>query len=187
MKRRTLKLVACAVIMSLTLSVAACGSKDDAKTSEPAETEETADTQAEADVEEAEADVEEAEAELENAEEEASDVSGDYKTLEDYYNDPTVKSILDSMFESMGQDGMSVAVEVNANEFVAIIKFEDSSMVVDGLGEALEEALNAQAASFEAQAAQFDEAIGEAGVCTVTMRYTDADDNVLAEASFKAQ
>lgn len=194
MKRRTLKLVACAAITALTLSVTACGG-DDAKTTDaPAveEAEETApeaeDTAPEAEAE-AEKDVEEAEAEVEEAEEEVESESastGEYTTLEDYYNDPSVKSVLDSMFASIAEEGMSADLEVKGNEFTVIIKIEDSSMIVDGLGEALDAALESQADTFKEQVKQFDEVVEQEGACTVIMRYTDPDDNVLAEKAFTA-
>lgn len=187
MKRRTLKVAACTVIASLALAATACGSKT-AKEAD-AKVEDTADVQAdnEDDVEEVE--VEEAENEAESAEEdeEAVSLGGSYASLEDFYNDPAIKPALDGMFESMAQEGMSAALEVNGNEFKVIIKIEDSSMIVDGMGEYLDQTLEAMAPTFEAQVAQFDDAIGEAGACTVVMCYTDPDDNVLAEKAFKAQ
>lgn len=200
MKRKTLKLVACAAIMALTLSMTACGG-DDAAAATGTETTDT-EAEVEADVEteaepEAEADVEteaepEAEAPAEDAADDTEDAAddtasvGDYATLEDYYNDPTVKSALDSAFAAMAGEGMEAACEVKDNEFTVIIKITDSSMIVDGMGEALSAALDAQADTFKGQVKQFDDVIGQEGACTVVMRYTDPDDNVLAEKSFTA-
>lgn len=196
MKRRTLKLVACAAITALTLSVTACGGSDDAVTTDTTEVEDTVEsddaaepeTEAEPEVEaEAENDVEDVEAEVEDAGDEVESAStGEYTTLEDYYNDPSVKSVLDSMFEGIAEEGMSANLEVKGNEFTVIIKIEDSSMIVDGLGEALDAALEAQADTFKEQVKQFDEVVEEEGACTVIMRYTDPDDNVLAEKAFTA-
>ncbi len=200
MKIRTLKMAACAAIMALTLSVTACGGDDAAKTADTADTTEAADTEAEAEdtaapeaeaedntEAEAEADVAEAEADVAEAEDEAeAAATGEYSSLEDYYNDPTVQSVLDSAFASIGEDGMSVSLDVKGNEFTVIIKIEDSSMVVDGMAEALDAALDAQADTFKEQIKQFDDVIGQEGACTVVMRYTDPDDNVLAEKSFTA-
>ena len=137
---------------------------------------------------EAEAPVEDTETKTEaEADDEAATADGtEYTTLEDYYNDPTVKSALDSAFEAMAGDGMSAACEVKGNEFTVIIKIEDSSMIIDGMGEALSVALDSQADTFKAQVKQFDDVIGQEGACTVVMRYTDPDDNVLAEKSFTA-
>ena len=182
MKRRTLKLVACAAITALTLSVTACGG-DDAKTADTAAVEETAeDTAPEA---EAEPEVE-AEPEAETEDTADSSSAGEYTTLEDYYNDPSVKSVLDSMFESIAEEGMSASLEVKGNEFTVIIKIEDSSMVVEGLAEALDAALEAQADTFKEQVKEFDEVVEQEGACTVIMRYTDPDGNVLAEKAFTA-
>ncbi len=194
MKRRTLKLVACAAITALTLSVTACGG-DDAKTADTAAVEETAeDTAPEAEAEpeveaepEAEAEPEvEAEPEAETEDTADSSSAGEYTTLEDYYNDPSVKSVLDSMFESIAEEGMSASLEVKGNEFTVIIKIEDSSMVVEGLAEALDAALEAQADTFKEQVKEFDEVVEQEGACTVIMRYTDPDGNVLAEKAFTA-
>ncbi len=196
MKRRTLKSIACAAIMALALSATACGAKDAAKTEDKAAVEDAATT--EADAPEADAEVETPEADTEadapeadvEAEKPAADDAGStegYSTLEDYYSDPTVKSALDSALGAMGGDGMALTIDVKENTLTMICKFEDSSVVVDGVGDALLEALETQAATFETQAKTFDDAIGQAGACTVVVRYTDPDDNVLAEKEFKAQ
>lgn len=110
--------------------------------------------------------------------------SENYETLEDYYNES--KSDLDALWNSMSEEGLSVAVEVKGNNFLVTIKILDSSMLVDGIAEALEGALEAQADTFKDQAAQLDEGIGaEVGTCAVTMRYTDPNDNVLAEKTYR--
>lgn len=82
---------------------------------------------------------------------------------------------------------MSVDFEATGNELAIIIKIEDSSMMVDGMGEALGTALDAQADTLKAQVKTFDDAVGQAGACTVTMRYLDPDGNVLVEKSYKAE
>ena len=198
MKLRAVKVIACAAVMALALSATACGSKEAAKTEDNAAVENTEDAAAPedaADTEpEAPADTEaEPEAPADNTGDDASAdnaaASGDavYSTLEEYYNDPAVKSILDSAFESLKQEGMTLSIEVKGNVFSMTCKFEDSSMIVDGIAEALEQGLDASASQFETQAAEFDEAVGQSGACTVAVRYTDPDDKVLAEREFKAQ
>ncbi|NBJ97303.1 DUF4854 domain-containing protein [bacterium 1xD8-48] len=198
MKLRAVKVIACAAVMALALSATACGSKEADKTEDNAAVENTEDAAAPedaADTEpEAPADTEaEPEAPADNTGDDASAdnaaASGDavYSTLEEYYNDPAVKSILDSAFESLEQEGMTLSIEVKGNVFSMTCKFEDSSMIVDGIAEALEQGLDASASQFETQAAEFDEAVGQSGACTVAVRYTDPDDKVLAEREFKAQ
>ena len=195
MKRRTLRSIACAAIMALALSATACGTKDAANTEDNANVEDTAGTEDAAEPEGEVADVAEPETE-DVAEPETEDAGTDdsaagstdgYSTLEDYYNDPTVKSMLDAAFESMGGDGMTLSIDVKENVLTMVCKFEDSSVVVDGIGEALDAALDSQAATFQQQAATFDDAIGQTGACTVVVRYTDPDDNVLSEKEFKAE
>ena len=215
MKRRTLKWIVCTVIMTLTLSVTACGGSEEPAAAAPIEADEVAETEDEAEPEieeepegEAEPEIEEEpEAESEAEEEaEAEEETGDateaesdsdgekteeeteeeYETLEDYYNDPTVYEALKSAFDAMAGDGMSANCEVKGNEFTVIIKIEDRSMIVDGMGPALDAALDAQGDTFKKQVKQFDDVIGQEGACTVIMRYTDSDDNILAEKAFTA-
>lgn len=179
MKRKSLKFFACAAIMAMTLSVAGCGGSDDkAKTAETgAKTEAADDTKAEADAADDSAD---------QADDAGSDVETS-TTLEELYNDPSVKSTMDTAFGAMAADGMSVDFEASGNELAIIIKIEDSSMIVDGMGEALGAALDQQADTLKAQVKTFDDAVGQAGACTVTMRYLDPDGNVLVEKSYKAE
>ena len=182
-KRKTLRFIVCASMMAMTLSFSACGGSDDgAKTVETgAKTEDK--TQAdEADG----ADNADAADSADNADVADSD-AGTATTLEELYSDPSVQSMMDSAFGAMAQDGMSVDFKATGNDLVIEIKIEDSSMVVDGMGEALETALDQQADTFKQQVKTFDDAVGQAGACTVTMRYLDPDGNLLAEKSFKAE
>ena len=202
MKRRTLKSIAWAAAMALALSVTACGGSDDAaNTNDDANVEENAEDagdagqDAAADTEDTTADTgaDTGDAAADTGAETEADASADgaegtYATLEDYYNDPAVKSVLDASFEGMSQEGMTLSVEAKENVLTMTCKFEDSSVVVDGIGDTLSAGLDANAAQFEQIAASFDEAVGgAAGTCTFAVRYTDPDDNVLAEKEFKAQ
>lgn len=190
MKRKTLRAIACAAIMALALSATACGSKDAAKTEDKAAVEDEASTEdaaaPEADVAEPETE-DVAEPETEDAADTASTGTEGYETLEDFYNDPSIKSALDAAFASMGGDGMTLSIDVKENTLTMICKFEDSSLDMSGMGEALDAALETQADTFKTQAATFDDAIGKPGACTVVVRYTDAEDNVLTEKEYTAQ
>ena len=194
MKRRFVKVFACMAVTAMMLSVTACGSKEAAaETAEAVEETATEETEAEVE-EEVEAEAEEVEEATEEVAEEAAEevaeeaeATTDATTLEDYYNDPTVKAAMDAAFASFAEDGMSAAVEMKENTMTATIKIEDESYIVDGIGDMLQAALEENAATFEEQAAEFDEVIGESGTCTVIMRYVDPQDNVLAEKAYTAK
>ena len=179
MKRKTLKFLACAAIMAMTLSVTACGGSD--KEDKTAGTETTAGDEAGA------ADNTETDAadDTADAADDTADASG--TTLEELVNDPTAKATFDSLAESMASEGMSASISAVGNELTIEVKIEDSSMVVDGMGETLEAALDTQAEAFKTQAKTLDTAVGQEGACTFTVRYLDPDGNVLAEKSFKAE
>lgn len=199
MKRRTLKFIACAAVMALTLSVTACGGGSDDSKSTPA----VEDTNTKADVSAPEADEEkeeevntaeeeetkvpEAEEETEAEEEEEEESSlADAQTLEDYFTDPTLKDMYDSMLEAMSEEGISLSYEVSGNDFVMIFTITDSDYLTDEMADGLAEALETQGDQFKTQAAQFDSILEGNGTCTVTIRYTDPDGNVMAEKTFTA-
>lgn len=115
--------------------------------------------------------------------EEVSD-SEQYETFEEYY--VAHKSELDAQWLSGSEEGMSLAVEVKDNNFIMTLKILDSSIISDSLGEVLTEALDERVDTFKSQASQFDEALEfENGTCTVTIRYIDPDDNLLAEKTYR--
>lgn len=196
MKRRTLKFIACAAVMALTLSVTACGGSDDSSNTTPA-VEDKADTQedttepeaevedeAEKEVSEAEDAVEDAIEEVEDEEEEASEEA---QTLEELFSDPSLKDMYDSMLEAMSEDGLELSYEVSGNDFVMIFTITDTSLVTDEMAAGLTEALETQGDQFVTQAKQFDDILGEEGASTVTIRYTDPDGNVMAEKTYSAK
>ncbi|MEZ3506231.1 MAG: DUF4854 domain-containing protein [Lachnospiraceae bacterium] len=197
MKRKSLKLIACAAVMAMTLSVTACGGSDDAAPAAETEAEAEDTTEAEAEPEaeeapEAEAETEdtaEAETETEAPEAEAeSDDAAAGDTVESLLNDPATKAQYEEAFAEYEEQGMSVAVEAKGNELVMSLTFTDSSMVQDGMTEQLEAGLDATASTFETLAGSLDTAVGaDAGTCTYSVRYLDADGNVLAERSFSAK
>lgn len=201
MKRRTLKFIACAAVMALTLSVTACGGSDNSSNSNTSVAENTkdvkedvsapeADEEKEEEVntaEEEETKVPEAEEETEAEEEEEEESSlADAQTLEDYFSDPTLKDMYDSMLEAMSEEGISLSYEVSGNDFVMIFTITDSDYLTDEMADGLAEALETQGDQFKTQAAQFDSILEGNGTCTVTIRYTDPDGNVMAEKTFTA-
>lgn len=201
MKRKSLKFIACAAIMAMTLSVTACGGSDDAApAAETEETTEAADVEAEVEEEPAEDTEAEADAETEAADEveeetaeEADEAGTDAAdasdvTVESLMNDPAVKEQYEEAFASYEEQGMTVAVEATGNELIMSLTITDSSLIQDGAAEQLETGLDAVASSFETLAGSLDQAVGaDAGTCTYTVRYLDTDGSVLVERSFTAK
>ncbi len=201
MKRKSLKVIACAAIMAMTLSVTACGGSDDAApAAETEETTEAADVEAEVEEEPAEDTEAEADAETEAADEveeetaeEADEAGTDAAdasdvTVESLMNDPAVKEQYEEAFASYEEQGMTVAVEATGNELIMSLTITDSSLIQDGAAEQLETGLDAVASSFETLAGSLDQAVGaDAGTCTYTVRYLDTDGSVLVERSFTAK
>lgn len=201
MKRRSLKFIACAAIMAMTLSVTACGGSDDAAPAteteaadDAAETETPAEDATGDDAAEAETETEaedEAEPETEETEDEGADTAAATgETVESLLNDPAVKAQYEEKFAEYEEQGMTVSVSAKGNELMMSLTFKDASQVTDEVGEQLQAALDddAMASVFSGLAGALDSSVGgEAGTCTYSVSYLDPDGNVLAEKSYTAK
>ncbi len=201
MKRRSLKFIACAAIMAMSLSVTACGGSDDAAPAaeteaadDAAETETPADDAAETETPAEDAtgdDAAEAEPETEETEDEGADTAAATgETVESLLNDPAVKAQYEEKFAEYEEQGMTVSVSAKGNELMMSLTFKDASQVTDEVGEQLQAALDddAMASVFSGLAGALDSSVGgEAGTCTYSVSYLDPDGNVLAEKSYTAK
>lgn len=188
MKLKTLKLIACAAIAALTLSVTACGGSDDAaKTADSAEVETVDNVEDEEEAAPEVEDEEEAAPEVEDETEDEADTAVTGTTLEEYFSDPTVMSLMEQQYAALSDQGMEASIDVKGNDFTVIIKITDGSMIDDTTGDQLSAGMDAMESQLVDSAKQFDEAVGEEGACTVTMRYLDPDGNVLAEKTCSAK
>lgn len=201
MKRRSLKFIACAAIMAMSLSVTACGGSDDAAPAaeteaadDAAETETPAEDATGDDAAEAETETEaedEAEPETEETEDEGADTAAATgETVESLLNDPAVKAQYEEKFAEYEEQGMTVSVSAKGNELMMSLTFKDASQVTDEVGEQLQAALDddAMASVFSGLAGALDSSVGgEAGTCTYSVSYLDPDGNVLAEKSYTAK
>lgn len=185
MKRKTVKSLFCAALMALTLSVTACGGSDDGdKSTAAAQEEAPAESEAseEAAPEEETPVEEEAPVEEETPEEE---VSSDGATLEDYLKgDAETAKQLEEQAQSMGNENVDMAIEVNGNDLVYIATLKEE--IEDG--DALVDAVEQMGSIFSALAGMMDEAIdAEKGTVSFGIRYCQPDGTVIAESEFRAE
>ena len=196
MKRKSLKFIACAAVMALTLSVTACGGSGNgasSSTSDAATVEDTADT---ADVTD-DADVadeanvsDDADAADEAAAADDATAGDDenFETLEEAFANPEVKAAMDEQMGSMNMDGMEISYEVTGNDFIVTYKVIDTVIDdPDDFAEQMDPVMDQLKTIFSAVAETFDEAIGKEGATSVVVRYLDADDTLLIERSYKAE
>ena len=183
MKKRTVKFLVCAALMSLSLSATACGGSDSGAKSE--------DTATEAPAAEEEAPAEEEAEEEAPAEEEAAaeEESSTQKTLEEYLKeDPEAMKQIEEQAAAEGNDQMDMAIEVVGNDLTCVATYKDSVEIPEVTAEILETAMSELEPAFSAIAGALDDEIGaEKGTVSYGVKYCDSEGNVLAEASFKAQ
>lgn len=150
--------------------------------------EDTADEAEEQAVQEAEDEAKEAAADAEaEAEAESGAESADGQTLEAYFSDPSIKEAFEGALDAMAGEGMGLNYEVKGNEFIMEFTFEDAEELPEDAGDMLAAELENQADTFEEQVESFDDAVGQPGACTVTVRYFDPEGTLLAERSYQAQ
>lgn len=182
MKKRTLKSIVLTAVMVMALSMSACGSKEADAPADANEVEDAAGTEDDSQAEP------EAEPETEaEAEAEAEPEADGLMTVEDYYNDPEVKAAFEEQIAAAAGQGMSISIEAKGNDFAMIYQYDPDFVLADDAADQLDAALESNAAVFEAQAQVFDAAIGQEGACTVIVQYLDAEGNLIAEKSYKAQ
>lgn len=187
MKRKSLKFIACAAVMALTLSVTACGGSDKGASSSSADdsaaVEDTANTEDVAD----DTDDTDAAEEVNTADD--ADAGDEYfSTLEEAFEDPEVKAAMDEQLGSMDMDGMEFSYEVTGNDFIVNYKVTDTVIDdPDDFAEQMEPVMDQLGSIFSAVAEMFDEGIGQEGAVTVIVRFLDANDTLLIERSYKAE
>lgn len=176
MKRKTVKTVLCATLLTIAMSVTACGSSNDGAKSTDTAVEETSTKEKapEAPAEDKAADKEE---------------SSGQQTLEEYLSaDPTAEQQLNEQAAALGNDQMDMDIEVKGNDITCIATFKDSVELSDDAAEQLSASLDSLEAAFSALAGMLDDSIGaEKGTVSYGVRYCASDGTVLAEASFRAE
>lgn len=162
MKKNLLRLLAGTMAVAMVLSLTACGGSD-SSSSEPSSSasEESSSSQVESTPEESSS---EASSEDASSSEAGTPAEGKFASIQDFLDDPSVKSQLDSMIDSLtaGDDSMAVKVEGQDNKLVYTFTFvgqEFSEDDITTMHDALETAMAGQADTFEGIASSLTDAI----------------------------
>ena len=108
-------------------------------------------------------------------------------TLEDYGKDPEFKTLLDSEMQMFTGSGMGVDVLFQGNTMAVIVTITDSAYIVDGIGDALNEAMETVRPMVEEMVVMIENELGNPGNCVVIYSYQTADGKTLAQKSFTAK
>lgn len=182
MKRRTVKTILCAALLTLAMTATACGGSDDAANGTDAATEEAAPAEEEAPAEETAP----AEEEVPAKEEAPEETGNSGVTLEDYLKgDAESEKQLEEQAKSMENENLTMEIEVNGNELVYVATLKEEIEDPDAMAETLNEAVGP---TFSALAGMLDEVVeAEKGTVSIGIRYCAPDGSVLAESSFRAE
>jgi len=105
--------------------------------------------------------------------------------LEDYYNTPAGKAAIDADYADLAGEGMSVSISVLMDEIIVTVQYKDNSLLTEGIEEKLAQQLDSMTDRFWQRTIAYDEHI--TWRCVLTVRYTDADGNILAEQGYSAE
>ncbi len=196
MKRKSLRVFACAAVMAMGLMITACGGDkeaaaetsktEEAKTeieTELSETEEKKEEAPAAEEKKEEAPAEEEKKEEAPAEEEKKEEAS--ASLEDYFNDPTVKEAFDALKDAMEGSGMSMDIVIEGNKMTYVYTFEEVAKDAS-VEEQLNAGLDEEAATFEQTAASMEEESGVSGVI-VGVEYVDCNGETIVSREFTAK
>lgn len=108
-------------------------------------------------------------------------------TLEEYGKDPEFRKMLDTEMQMFAGSGMDLAVAFQENTMAVIVTITDSSYIVEGIGEALNEAMEAIRPMVEEMVVMIEDELGNPGNCVVIYSYQTPDGKVIAQKSFTAK
>lgn len=105
--------------------------------------------------------------------------------LEDYYNIPEGKAVIEGDFADLAGEGMSLSFLVVLDEIIVTVQYDDAALLTEGIEETLAQQLDAMNDRFWRWTVTYDEYI--TWRCILTVRYTDPDGNVLAEQHYSGE
>lgn len=108
-------------------------------------------------------------------------------TLEEYFKDPDSKKVLDSEMQMFSGSGMVLDLAFQGNTMAVIVKITDPAYLVEGVGDALNEAMESVRPMVEELVVMMENELGNPGNCVVIYSYQTADGTVLAQKAFTAK
>ncbi len=196
MRKKSVKLILCAVLVFAMLALAACGGKDGkdsttqpesgTTTGDDASKDADSDADSKADApEDSNADEPDDTTSGDDAEAPESNGSGTYASMEEFANSEELKSQLESLKSTVSAQGMDLTITGEGNKLTYIFTYQEVANQ-EGMADQLASALDAQKATYETLASQLETEIGIDGVI-VAVQYVDCNGELIYEAEFSAQ
>lgn len=163
MRKRILRAVCAAAVLTMALSFAGCGSEESKKDNDTKQEETVKD-------------------------EETDDTEEAASSLEDYVNSEIMQTELESLKTSLSDSGMSIDITADGNALVYTYKYEQLARADfdDASVNALKDGLAAESATFESVAESLKTVTDEENPI-VRIKYISSDDQVIYEQEFAAK
>lgn len=169
MKKKFLAMLACVAVMTMAVSFCACGDKK-----EGTKENETVENTANEDVED-------------TSNDDSSDVTatGKYASVEEYLKSDIMQEQLKTVEDSLQGSGMKMELKADGNKMVYSYQYTEITKV-DGMAEALETEMEAQASTFQSTADAL-KLVVDAEDLGVVIEYIDANGEMIYSREFTAQ
>lgn len=185
MRKKSVKLILCAVLVFAMLALAACGSKDGKDSASQPETttgeDGSDDSNADA-ADDSSADAPD-DSNADTPDDSAPAEGG--MTMEEFVNSDELQSELESLKSTVSAQGMDLEVTGEGNKLVYIFTYQDVANQ-EGMAEQLESALDAQKSTYVTLASQLETQMGIDGV-VVAVQYIDCNGELIYEAEYSAE
>lgn len=160
MKKFTSNFLLVVMVLAMTFSMAACGSKtDDSKESTTNDSSQTSQS--------------------------TSGKSSEYSSVEEYVNSDEIQNALSTLENSLKGSGMSIKISAEDNKMIYTYTY-DSTEKADGMAEQLEKAMEAQDSTFQVTADGIKSAVG-VDTASVVIEYIDCNGEMIYSKEYTAK
>lgn len=173
MKKKLLTLLTCAALMTLAVSLFACGKKEEHN--KPDETVEDGQQEEQEDPDDTSS---------KNSENEPA-ADGKYASVEEYLNSDIMQTELNSTLDSLQGSGMKMDIKAEGNQLIYSYQYTDLTDTT-GMAESLETAMDSQAGTFQSNANAL-KAIIDAEDLSILIEYLDANGTLIYSREFSAE
>ncbi|MCI8373480.1 MAG: DUF4854 domain-containing protein [Lachnospiraceae bacterium] len=159
MKKRSLKLLACATMLTLAFSLGACSSDKESSKGSDKKTESSSDNK-------------------------KSDKA--YSSMKDFVESDELQSQIKPLTDSLAGSGMNLEIKADGNKFIYSFKYETLTKADLAGGEAqLEQELTAQQSTYKGLASELTKSV-DVKDPIVVVEYLDSNDEVIYSQEFTA-
>lgn len=163
MKKKFVKVVACATMLAMVLSFSGCGKSDDSKTDSDKKTEQGSTSNNKT----------------------SDDNSDKAKSIEEYVNSDEVQAALEQIRNTMTDGSMTIDIRAEGNKMVYSYQYAELE-AVEGMEDTLKQGIQQESATFQETANAIKDEV-DVDEAYLVIEYLDKNGTVICSEEFKAE